>query len=159
MINRLEFSIDIKSNKTTIWKVLWGEKYYRDWAGVFSEGSYYSGENLKEGSKVMFLGMDDSGIYSLIEKHIPNKLIQFKHIGKVVKGVEQSIDDDTRKWSGATESYSLNEGKESITLLIQIDVLDEHLEFMKKKFPKALEKVKKNCSEQNDEKKHDNTTQ
>ena len=146
MIHKLEFSIDIKAEKTTIWKALWDENHYRDWAGVFYEGSYYVTDNWKEGSKIMFLGPDKSGIYSIIETHTPNKIIQFKHIGKVIEGKEQSIDNETRKWSGATEIYSLNEGTDSITLFIQIDVLDEHLEFMSTKFPKALEIVKKNCS-------------
>ena len=145
MINRLEFSIDIQAEKATIWKALWDETYYRDWAGVFAEGSYYLADDLKAGSKIMFLGPDGSGIHSIIETHVPNKAIQFKHIGMVVDGKEQPIDDETRKWSGATENYSLIEGTDSISLVIQIDVLDEHLEFMSSKFPKALERVKKNC--------------
>ncbi len=150
MINRLEFSLDIKAKKTTIWKALWDENYYRDWAGVFYEGSYCVADNWKEGSKVMFLAPDKSGIYSIIETHIPNKFIQFKHIGSVVKGKEQAIDEETRKWSGATEIYSLIEGTDSIKLLIQIDVLEEHVEYMSTTFPKALERVKKNCIEQDE---------
>ena len=146
MINRLEFSIDIKAGKTTIWKALWDDNYYRDWAGVFYEGSYYVTDNWEEGSKVMFLAPDESGIYSIIETHVPNIVIQFKHIGTVVKGKEQPIDDETKKWTGATEIYSLIEGEDSITLVVQIDVLDEHLEYMSTKLPIALEKIKKNCS-------------
>lgn len=145
-MNRLEFSIEIKAEKITIWKALWDENYYRDWAGVFSEGSHYLVDNWKEGSKVMFLDPNKSGIFSIIETHIPNNFIKFKHIGNVVKGKEQSMDDKSRKWSGATEIYSLKEGLNSITLVIQIDVLDEHLEFMSSKLPIALERVKKNCS-------------
>ena len=148
MINKLELSINIEAEKTTIWKALWEDNYYRDWADVFYEGSYYVTDNWKVGSKVMFLAPDESGIFSIIEKHIPNKVIQFKHIGNVVKGKEQTIDDETRKWSGATEIYSLIEVADSITLVIQIDVLDEHLEYMSTKFPKALERVKQNCIKQ-----------
>lgn len=146
MIKRLEFSIDIKAEKATVWKALWDKNYYRDWAGVFFEGSYYLADSLKQGNTVMFLAPDLSGIYSTIEIHIPNKIIQFKHIGKVVNGKEQAIDHETRKWSGANESYSLSEGTDTVTLSIEIDVLDEHLEFMSAKFPEALEKIKENCS-------------
>ncbi|TNM51559.1 hypothetical protein FHN55_22285, partial [Streptomyces sp. NP160] len=81
MINRLKFSIDIKAEKTAIWKALWNESCYREWASVFFEGSYAVTDEWKEGSKVHFLAPDQSGIYSLIEKHIPNNIIQFKHIG------------------------------------------------------------------------------
>lgn len=146
MINRLHFSIDIKAEKAKIWNALWNDCSYRDWASVFFDGSYAITDNWKEGSKVQFLAPDQSGIYSLIETHIPNKIMQFKHIGNVVNGKEQSIDDEAKKWSGATEIYTLNEGLECNTLIVEIDVLDEHLDYMTNTFPKALEKVKNNCS-------------
>ena len=146
MINRLKFSVDIKAEKTTIWIALWNESSYREWASVFFEGSYAVTDDWKEGSKVHFLAPDQSGIYSIIEKHIPNNIIQFKHIGNVVKGKEQPIDNETKKWSGATEIYKLTERKDTNTLAVEIDVMDEHLEFMTNTFPQALEKVKDNCS-------------
>ena len=146
MINRLEFSIDIKAEKVTIWKALWNESYYREWVSVFFEGSHAITDNWEEGSIVHFLAPDKSGIYSRIEKHLLNKMIEFKHIGNVVEGKEQLIDEETKKWSGATEIYTLTEGKDTNTLKVEIDVMDEHLEFMTNTFPKALEKVKDNCS-------------
>ena len=146
MINRLKFSVDIKAEKTTIWIALWNESSYREWASVFFEGSYAVTDDWKEGSKVHFLAPDQSGIYSIIEKHIPNNIIQFKHIGNVVRGKEQPIDGETKKWSGATEIYKLTEGKDTNTLTVEIDVMNEHLEFMTNTFPQALEKVKDNCS-------------
>jgi len=141
-INRLLFSIDIKAEESKIWETLWNERSYREWASVFYEGSYAVASDWNEGSTVLFLAPDQSGIYSIIESHIPNKLIQFKHIGSVLKGKEQPIDDETKKWSGATEIYKLTEGSDYNTLTIEIDVMDEHLEFMTDKLPKALEKIK-----------------
>ena len=35
MMNRLQFSIDIKAEKTKIWEALWNDSSYRDWASVF----------------------------------------------------------------------------------------------------------------------------
>ena len=144
-INRLEFSIDIQASKEKIWEALWDDAHYRDWSGVFGEGSHYVVEDWKVGSQIMFLASNKSGIYSIIERHVPNETIQFKHIGSVINGQEQPIDDETQKWSGATESYSLTEGSESCTLIVEIDVLDEHVEFMSTKLPIALEKIKENC--------------
>ena len=141
-INRLTFSIDIKAEKTKIWNALWNDSSYREWASIFFEGSYAISENWKEGTTVYFLAPDKSGIFSVIEKHIPNKIIQFKHIGNVLEGKEQPIDDETKKWSGTTEIYSLSKGIDCITLTIEIDVLEEHMDFMTTKLPKALEKVK-----------------
>jgi hypothetical protein len=63
-----------------------------------------------------------------------------------VGGKEQPLDDETKKWSGATEIYTLTEGKNANTLKVDIDVLDEHVEFMSERLPKALEKIKNSCS-------------
>ena len=144
MINRLQFSIDIKAEKSKIWAALWNDNSYRDWVSVFFEGSYAVTDNWKEGSKVLFLNPGKNGIYSIIEKHVPNQIMSFKHIGNVVKGEEQPIDEDTKKWTGATETYTLKEGNDSNTLTVDIDVMDEHLEYMTLTFPKALEKIKSN---------------
>lgn len=142
MINRLEFSIEIKADRRSIWNALWEDKNYRDWAAVFAEGSHYLIDNWEEGAKIMFLGPDASGIYSTIESLIPNKEIQFRHIGNVLEGKEQEPDDEVKKWSGTTEKYSLIESKAATTLWVEIDVLNEHLEFMRKKLPEALERIK-----------------
>ena len=85
MINRLQFSIDIEAEPIKIWKALWKDSCYREWVSLFEEGSYIKVDNWEEGSKILFLSPDQSGIHSLIEKHIPNKIIRFKHLGKVVK--------------------------------------------------------------------------
>ncbi len=145
MIHRLKFTIDIDAEKSKIWKALWDENSYRSWASVFFDGSYAISDNWREGSKVHFLGPDQSGIYSLIEKHIPNEFIEFKHIGNVLEGKEKPLDEETKKWSGATEIYKIVKGDVMNTLKVEIDVMNEHLEFMTNKFPKALEKVKNNC--------------
>lgn len=144
MINRLTFSIQINAEKSKIWAALWNDTHYRDWANVFSDGSHAITENWKVGSTVMFVSPELSGIYSIIDTHIPNKVMKFRHIGVVVEGKEQAQDDDVKKWTGATETYTLTEGSEGCTLSVDIDVLDEHLDFMKERFPLALEKVKKN---------------
>ena len=139
---RLYFSIDIKAEPKAIWKSLWDDHTYRQWATVFFEGSYIVAKNWKEGNKVLFLSKDQSGIYSKIVKHVPNKIIEFRHIGKVLNGKEQALDEETKKWTGATEIYRLTEVKNYYTLSIELDVMDEHLEFMKEKMPVALEKIK-----------------
>jgi len=144
-MNKSVFSIEIKTKKESVWKALWDDQAYRDWASVFFEGSYMVYDKLNEGNTVHFLGPDKSGIYSVIENHIPNEKIQFKHIGSVVEGEEQAIDEESKKWSGATEAYSIIEDGDTCTLLVEIDIMEEHLEFMTTTFPLALKKVKENC--------------
>ncbi|WP_188370543.1 hypothetical protein [Muriicola marianensis] len=144
-LNRLQFHVDIKADKSTIWNALWDADSYRDWAGVFYEGSYAVTDGWKEGSTVNFLNPDKNGIYSTVETHIPNKLIKFRHIGNVVGGEQQPLDDDTKKWTGSSEQYSLIEGQGYNTLRVDIDIMDEHLDYMKETFPRALQRIKDNC--------------
>ena len=145
-IHKLKLSTEIKAEKSLIWKTLWEEGSYRDWVKVFGEGSYMEVEIWEENSKVLFLDPDKNGIYSTIVEYIPNQLVRFKHIGNVAKGEEQPIDEETKKWSGALEEYRIEKGEDFNTLIIEIDILDEHLDFMKEKLPLALEKIKNNCS-------------
>jgi len=144
MINRLEYSIDIEASSERIWNALWNDEYYRDWSSVFGAGSHFLVDDWSEGSSIMFLGTDKGGIYSNIERYLPKKVVQFKHIGVVKDGQAQPIDEEVKKWTGCTETYSLNENDDRITLLVEIDVMDEHMEFMKNKLSLALDVVKKN---------------
>ncbi len=144
MIQKLHFSIQINASKEKVWNTLWNDASYREWADVFFKGSYAVTDNWKEGSTVHFLVPVKSGIYSLIEKHIPNEFIQFKHIGNVVEGKEQPIDEDSKEWTGSIESYRLTENDGSVLLSVDIDVMDEHVEFMNEKLPIALEKIMEN---------------
>ncbi len=145
MINRREFTIEIEAEKSAIWKAMWEDTNYRQWAAVFYEGTYAVTDNWKEGSIVHFLAPNKSGIYSNIEKHIPNLYIEFRHIGNVVDGKEQPLDEETKKWTGATEIYRIEENEGFNVLKVEIDIMDEHLEFMTTTFDKALETVKNIC--------------
>ena len=145
MIHRLQFSININAEKTKIWNALWNENSYQNWASVFFEGSYAITDNWKENSTVLFLAPDKNGIYSIIEKHVPNKIMRFKHIGNVLNGRKEPVDDKSMKWSGSTEIYTLTEEIDGNKLTVDIDIMDEHLDFMKSTFPKALEKIKNTC--------------
>jgi hypothetical protein len=144
MIKKRTFSIDIEADKPTIWKALWEDAHYRAWAGVFFEGSYVVADNWHKGSKVHFLAPDQSGIYSLIEQHIPNEIIWFKHIGKVVNGKEQPLDEEAKKWTGTTEVYKLTKRDGFISLEVEIGIMEEHLVFMTKTFPQAMEVIRSN---------------
>lgn len=145
MTEQLNFSIQIQANDTAIWNALWSDSNYRTWAAIFFEGSFVMAKDeWKENSHVLFLGPNQNGIYSLIETHIPNQIIGFKHLGNVVNGEEQDPTDETKKWSDAREIYNIDVDEKGNTFLkVKIDVLNEHVDFMKEKFPIALEVIKK----------------
>jgi hypothetical protein len=144
-MNHLKFSTQIRAPREKVWNVLWNDITYRKWTSVFNEGSYAESD-WNEGSKVKFLSPTGEGMYSRIDKKVPNEFMSFKHLGLIKEGKEQPQDEETQKWSGAMEDYRLKEINGLTELIVETDVTEDFQEFIEKTFPMALEKVK-NLSE------------
>ena len=141
MMKKLNYSIDIHASKEEVWNTLWDDATYRQWTSPFQEGSH-AVSDWNEGSKILFLGPNGDGMYSRIEKKIANEVMIFKHLGIAKDGKEMPMDDETKKWSRATESYSLRQNGELTTLKVEADSTEDHFEIFKEAFPKALHKLK-----------------
>lgn len=140
--NKISFSTTINAPKEKVWDILWGDETYKAWTSVFSEGSSAISD-WNEGSKIQFLDGKGRGMYSVIEKKVPNEFMSFKHIGEVKDGVELPVDEKAQAWSGGTENYTLTEKDGATELFVEMDMVEEMKEYFDKTFPKALEEVKK----------------
>lgn len=137
----LEFTIKIKGSAEKVWDVLWKEETYKKWTSVFCEGSYTISE-WNQGDKIHFMSPNGEGMYSVIETKTPNEYMAFKHLGEMKNFEELPIDEETKKWTGAMETYRLIPEEEFTTLIAQVDVVEKYLDYFKETFPKGLEKVK-----------------
>lgn len=149
-MKKLEFTVNINAPKEKVWETLWKDVNYQKWTSVFSPGSK-AVTDWKEGSKVLFLSEKGDGMYSKIEKSIPNKLMSFKHLGEVKDGQEVPLNEETKKWTGAMENYLLEENEGTTSLKVQMDAAEEYNDYFKEKFPKALENVKQLAESQKTE--------
>lgn len=141
-MKRLRFSIDIDAPREKVWKVLWEDATFRDWADIVDKGSYAVGD-WKEGGKIQFLSsVTGYGVLSMIKKLVPNEYVSFEQLADIKDGKEQPFDDKAKEWAGGSESYSLKENAGVTTISVEIDVPDEHKDEFENKFPKALERVK-----------------
>ncbi len=140
-MSKLNFSVKIKASRQKIWHVLWNDATYRKWTSIFCEGSY-AVSDWKEGSKILFLTPAGDGLYSTIAKSTANEFMSFKHLGVLKNGKEMPIDEETKKWSGATENYTLKEAEGLTELTVEMDITEEHKKYFEDAFPKALGKVK-----------------
>ncbi|WP_281235271.1 SRPBCC domain-containing protein [Flavobacterium gelatinilyticum] len=137
----LEFTIRIKAHPDKVWKALWDEESYKKWTSAFCEGSYTeSGWN--EGDKIYFMAPNGEGMYSIIETKTPNEYMAFKHIGEMKDFKELPLDEETKKWSGAMETYRLIPDDEFTDLIAQVDSGEKFVDYFKDVFPKGLEIVK-----------------
>jgi hypothetical protein len=140
-MKKKKFTIDIKAPKEKVWDVLWGDRSYGQWTSVFSEGSHAE-TDWKEGSKVLFLSADKSGMNSLIAKRKDNEFMSFKHLGVIKEGKEVPPDEKSKEWAGATENYTLAEKAGGTLLTVDMDITEDFESYFDEKFPEALEKVK-----------------
>ena len=114
---------------------------YRQWTSAFSEGSY-AVSDWKEGSQILFLGPDGSGMFSKIEKMVPNETMEFKHLGMVKNGVEDLNSGQVKEWAGALENYRLKTLDGKTELVVDMDMTEEFKDYFINTWPKALDKVK-----------------
>lgn len=137
----LEFTIRVKAPVEKIWSVLWDDETYKKWTGAFCEGSYAI-SNWNEGDKIHFMSPNGEGMNSIIEKKVPNEYMAFKHFGEIKDFKELPIDEETKKWSGAMETYRLKPDGEYTIVVAQVDVVEKYIDYFKEAFPKGLEMVK-----------------
>lgn len=140
-MERLEFKTEIKAPVSVIWKVLWDDKTYREWTGVFCEGTY-AVSNWNEGDSIHFLTPSGEGMDSIIDRKIENQYMAFKHIGELKNFEPQPINETTKEWSGSMEIYELISNDDSITLKVYVDILEKYKDYFLDAFPKGLERVK-----------------
>jgi uncharacterized protein YndB with AHSA1/START domain len=136
-MEKMKFSVQINAPKEKVWQTLWSDDSYRKWTAAFHEGSYAKGE-WKEGNDIQFLIPEGDGMYSRIQKLVPNQQMTFEHLGEIKGGEKQP----QSKWAGALESYYLTENNGITELTVETDLEDEYLQYFKDTFPKALQLVK-----------------
>lgn len=140
-MKRLQFNIEIDAPREKVWEVLWGENTYPQWTKPFDSNSRAESD-WQEGSKVLFLAEGGHGMYSTIEKKIENEYMSFRHIGEIADGKELPVDEETNKWSGSMENYTLEDAGGKTRLSVEVDTEDAHIDMFNKIFPESMEIIK-----------------
>ena len=135
------FKVSINADRKKVWNTLWNDKTYREWTSAFSEGSHAE-TDWKKGSKVFFLNEQKEGMVATIAENRPNEYMSIKHQGTVKNGVEDIYSEESKKWSGGMENYSLIDKDGKTELVVDMDIIDEYKDYFMNTWPKALEKVK-----------------
>ena len=141
-MEKLHFSVNINASKEKVWQTLWDDTTYRKWTSAFHETSYAVTDNWKEGTKVLFLDGNGSGMVSTVAANKAPDFMSFKHLGEVKDGIEDTTSEKVKAWSGALENYTLAEANGITTVHIEMDCDDSFKEMFSQMWPKALEKLK-----------------
>lgn len=139
---KLTLSATIYAPKQRVWYVLWEKSFYEQWTSLFAEGSTVKTDGWKEGTKVLFVDPNNSGMLSIVAANKPYEFMSFRHIGMVNNGVEDTESEAVKSWAGATENYTLREESGFITLTVEMEITEEYKDYFNTTWPKALDKIK-----------------
>jgi hypothetical protein len=145
----LHFSITINAPRKKVWDTMLSENTYREWTSAFMPGSFYRG-SWDKGSKILFLGPDESGttsgMVSRIKDSLKHEFVSIEHLGFVEDGKEDTTSEAVKSWAGALENYTFKENKGQTEVLVDLDTSEEFKDMFLETWPKALE-ILKNLAE------------
>ncbi|MGL5831025.1 MAG: SRPBCC domain-containing protein [Candidatus Altimarinota bacterium] len=146
-MKKLHFAIEIKASREHVWNTMLDDKTYRQWAVVFSPGSYYKGDWSK-GSKMLFLGPDpqsgeEGGMIGKVAENKLHEFISLEYLGMVLGGKEDTTSEMAKAWTDSGfENYTFKDKNGATELLIDLNVADVLAGDFEKMWPGALEKLK-----------------
>lgn len=143
----LIFTINITASPEKVWHALWNEDSFKKWTNPFCQGSYYKTDSFTQGNKIHLLTPDGRGMYSILEKIDAFKFLAFKHIGNIENFEEMPLDEETKAWTNALETYQLTEGENGTVLTVKADTAEKYIDYMNKTFPLALLELKHICEQ------------
>lgn len=147
-MKRLQYKIDIKAPVAKVYKTMLGledKSTYEAWTAEFNPTSIYKG-NWQKGSKMLFVGVGEDGekggMVSEIAENIPNQFVSIRHLGIVKGDTEITSGEEVENWIGAMENYSFEENNGITTLTVDIDMVEDYIDYFDRAYPKALNKLK-----------------
>lgn len=147
-MQKLQFKKEIKASAQKVYETMLGLKNkstYEYWTAAFNPTSTYEG-SWNKGSKIRFVGVDENGkkggMASEIEEHLSAKFVSIRHYGFLDGDIEITSGEQVEKWAGGHENYSFQENDGITMVTIDMDTIDEYLEYFNDIYPKALDKLK-----------------
>jgi hypothetical protein len=144
----IQFTKEINATAQKVYESMLGLKNkatYEYWTAAFNPTSTYEG-SWDKGNKMRFVGVDENGkkggMASEVLEHKPAEFVSIKHYGFVDGDNEITTGELVEKWAGGKENYSFKESHGTTLLTIDIDVIEEYLDYFNDKYPKALDKLK-----------------
>jgi hypothetical protein len=147
-MKKLQFKKEINAPSQKVYETMLGLKdksTYEHWTSAFNPTSTYEG-SWEKGSKIHFVGVDENGkkggMVSQIEEHQPARFISIRHYGFLDGDTEVTTGEVVEKWAGGHENYSYQENNGITTVTVDMDAIDEYLDYFKNTYPTALDKLK-----------------
>lgn len=147
-MKKLQFKIEINATAQKVYETMLGLKdksTYEYWTSAFNPTSTYEGTWEKD-SKILFAGVDENGkkggMVSKIVENQPARFVSILHYGFLDGDKEVTTGEQVEKLGDGHENYTFLESNGRTTLTVDLDSMDDYLDYFNETFPKALEKIK-----------------
>lgn len=147
-MEKIQFKKEINASAQKVYETMLGLKNkasYEHWTAAFNPTSTYEG-SWDNGSKILFVGTDENGkkggMVSEIVAHQPAEFVSIRHYGFLDGDNEITTGEQVEKWAGGHENYSFQESNGVTTVTVEMDSVDEYLDYFNNTYPKALDKLK-----------------
>lgn len=150
-MEKLQFKVNINAPGSRIYDFMLGinnKSTYEQWTALFNPTSTYEG-SWDKGNKILFIGVDENGqkggMVSRIAENTPNRFVSIQHYGLLQAGKEVTEGPEVEKWANGLENYTFEENNGSTMVTVDLDTVEDFLEYMNEHYPKALDKLKEIC--------------
>jgi hypothetical protein len=147
-MQKLQFKKEINASAQKVYETMLGLKdkaTYEYWVATFNPTSTYEG-SWDKGSKIRFVGTDENGkkagMVSEIVENKPANFVSIRHYGFLDGDTEVTTGEQVEKWAGGHENYTFEENNGITTVIVEMDTIDEYLDYFNTTYPKAMDKLK-----------------
>ena len=148
-MKKIEFKEHIKASPKIVYETMLGLDditTYEQWTAKFNPTSTYEG-SWKKGEKMYFTGTDENGkrggMISEIAENKPYEFVSIRHYGILDGDNEITSGEQVDNWAGSLENYSFQESNGITTVKVEMDTMDDYIDYFKESWPKALNILKK----------------
>lgn len=131
-MKKLEYKTEIIATTEKVWNTLWNAETYEKW----SSGNRFEG-TWEQGTVMKFFDTQNNGMFNLVETNVLQKELQMKHLGWIMNG-----ELSPQGWEESNISYHLDETENGTELKVNVNSLDEFVDFYSGYVPKIFEKIK-----------------
>jgi hypothetical protein len=148
-MQKLRFTITIKTPRPAIWAAITEDAKYRRWAAKFHVGTWFEG-GWHQGDAIRFLAIDTAGktqgMMSEIAESIYPSFISIRHIGQIKDGIEDTSSKEVLAWAPSFENYTIRQiDDHTSNLIIELEADESYEEMFNDLWPRALTVIRDIC--------------
>lgn len=148
LMKKIQFKKEIQAPVQKVYESMLGlidKSTYDYWTAAFNPTSTYEG-SWDKGSKIHFVGLDENGkkrgMVSEIMEHQIAQFVSIRHYGFLDGDQEITTGEQVEKWAGGHENYSFSEANGITTVTVDMDAIEEFVDYFNATYPNALNKLK-----------------